>query len=134
MYFRHTMKRILVFTLLFVYTTLACGVNIQLHYCGGKIKYISLFAPSDDEGCCGSSMKKKDCCDDKEQYLKVKDKHNSNASLKIVTFKGQISDFTVPYFTYNFHYNTHECIIENYHAPPVLYDNPLYLKHRVLII
>lgn len=128
------MKRFLIFTLLFVYTTLACGVNVQLHYCGGKLKHISLFEPTDDDGCCGSSMEKKDCCDDKETYLKVKDKHNSNTSLKVITFKAQSAEFVIPYFTYNFIYNAHSRIIESYHAPPVLYDNPLYLQHRVLII
>lgn len=129
------MKRILIFTLLIVYTTLACGVNIQLHYCGGHLKSISLFEPSDDDGCCGSSMKKKkNCCDDKATYLKVKDNHNSNSSLKVITFKGHATEFVVPYFTYNFQYTTHDRIIESYHAPPVNYDNPLYLKNRVLII
>lgn len=128
------MKKVLIFTLLIVYTTLACGINIQLHYCGGKLKNISLFEPTDDEGCCGSSMKKKDCCNDKVKYFKVKDKHNSNSSLKVNTFKNQVSEIVVPYFTYNFQYNTHERIVENYHSPPILYDNPLYLQHRVLII
>ena len=128
------MKRILIFTLLVVYTTLACGVNVQMHYCGGKLKYISLFELNDEDGCCGSSMKKKNCCNDKKAYLKVNDKHNSVASLKVVTFKGQISELAIPCFTYNFHVNTQGRIIPSYHAPPVLYDNPLYLQHRVLII
>lgn len=128
------MKRILVFTLLFVYTTLACGVNLQLHYCGGKLKSFSLFGSSDEVGCCGSKMKSKDCCDDKSTYLKVKDKHNSNTSLKVVTFKGKMLDIAIPSFICKVQFTIQEGYNKNYHAPPVLYDNPLYLKHRVLII
>lgn len=128
------MKRFLVFTLLFAYTTLACGVNLQLHYCGGKLKKISLIDSSDEDGCCGSKMKSKGCCKDKTTFIKVKDNHNSNLFLKITTFKGQILDVVIPSFLYRFQYSIKEGHNENYQAPPVLYDNPIYLKHRVLII
>ncbi len=106
-----------------------------MHYCGGKLKNISLFDTFDEEGCCGSKkMKSKGCCDDETTYLKVKDKHNSNSSLKVVTFKGKMLDIAIPSFLCKFQYIIEEGYNENYHAPPVLYDNPLYLKHRVLII
>ena len=95
------MKRSLIFILLFVYTTLACGLNLQLHYCCGKLKSISFFETTDEGSCCGSKkMKSKDCCDDKTTYLKVKDKHNSNTSLKVVTFKGKMLDIAIPSFLY----------------------------------
>jgi len=128
------MKRFLVFTLLFVYTTLACGVNFQLHYCGGKLKNISLIDASDEDGCCGSKMKSKDCCKNKTTFIKVKDNHNSNSLLKVTTFKGQMLEAIIPTLLCKFQYSIQEGYNENYHAPPVLYDNPLYLKHRVLII
>lgn len=129
------MKRILIFSLLLVYATMACGVNIQLHYCGGKLKSISLFDNTKKGGCCGSKkMKSKNCCNDKTTYLKVKDNHNSNSSLKDITFKGKALECFITYFTYKIHNVTIDEFITYYHAPPDLYDNPQYLKNRVLII
>lgn len=128
------MKKILIFSLLLVYTTMACGVNVQLHYCGGKLKSISLFDNTKNGCCCGTKKKSKNCCKDKTTYLKVKDKHNSNSSLKDITFKGKALECFITYFTYKIHIESQDECITYYHAPPVLYDNPLYLKNKVLII
>ncbi len=128
------MKKILILLFSFFYLVLTSGMILNFHYCGGKIKSISLFSSSDEVGCCGSKMKSKNCCKDKTAYVKVKDNHNSNPFLKFITFKGQMLEIAIPSYLLAFQYSLQVERIQNYYPPPVLYDNPLYLKHKVLII
>lgn len=136
LYICRVMKRILIFSLLLVYATVSCGLQINVHYCGGKLKTISFFNKNAKEkNCCGRKMKSKRCCNDKTTFLKVNDNHHSSKSIdltynhfKIVDASLSIAPFSLN-VSENIFYNT-----LNYHAPPVLYDNPLYLKHRVLLI
>lgn len=128
------MKRLFIFSLLIVYTAMACGVNVQLHYCGGKLKSISLFDKTEKGGCCGSKMKSKDCCKNKTTFIKVKDNHNSNSSLLDITFKGKALECFSTNFNNKIHNVSQDEFTPYYHTPPVLYDNPQYLKNRVLII
>jgi len=128
------MKKFLVFILLLVYTTFASGITLQLHYCKGKLKSISLFAKEKENNCCKSKTKKNHCCDNKTSFFKVNDKHSSNASLTVPACKekGSPDFFISPDF--KLHASVKGNCITDYHAPPVVYDNPLYLKNRVLII
>lgn len=127
------MRKLLAFFLLFSYTTLACGVNVRLHYCEGKLKNISLFG-KDCKGCCKTKMKNKNCCNNKTTFLKVKDKHNSNPSITINTYKEKAQVPLTAIFTYQIQNSSQQKLITDYHAPPVIYDNPKYLRFRVLII
>ncbi|MBI3518894.1 MAG: hypothetical protein HY062_06005 [Bacteroidetes bacterium] len=116
--------------------TLASGITVSLHYCGGKFKSISFFDIGVDEsGCCGNKMKSKGCCDEKATFIKVKDNHHSSNTVNIVYNHFKILDAVLPINIFKFpkESNVAYCTL-NYHAPPVLYDNPLYLKHRVLLI
>lgn len=88
------MRKFLIFTILIVYTGLASGINVQLHYCGGKLKSISLLGHHDENGCCGNKMKSKDCCANKHSFLKVKDSHHVSSILKINSIK-IISDYFI---------------------------------------
>jgi hypothetical protein len=126
------MKKILIGFLLLVYTTFASGINLQLHYCQGKLKSISFFAK--ENSCCTSKSKKSSCCDNKTNFFKVNDKHSSNASLTVVPCKGKISQVLFSSQDFKLYTSIQGNYITAYHAPPVIYDNPLYLKNRVLII
>lgn len=128
------MKKATIILLASFYLIIASGVTFNLHYCGGKLKTVSLFT-NQEEGCCGSKKKSKGCCKDKTAFLKVKDNHHSNHLLKapIPTSKLLVEGI-LPIFEYNFFTRHVDEIVLNYHAPPVVYDNPLYLKHRVLLI
>ncbi len=129
------MKRLIAFTLLLVYTTLASGVNVDLHYCGSKLKKISLFGKSDEKGCCGTKEKSKSCCKDKNSYLKVKDKHHSNSSLKFNFNKFSVAELLIASAAEFSELSTnHGMIITDYHSPPILYDVPIYLANGVLLI
>ena len=107
---------------------------VNLHYCGGKLKEFSFFHPVNEDGCCGTKKKSKGCCNEKTTFIKVKDNHNlsENVNLnlnyfKIVAVLTSTQSFTIPSESISY-------LKLHYHSPPVLYGNPLYLKHQVLII
>jgi len=76
----------------------------------------------------------KNCCKDKAAYFKIKDNHQSSNLLKSPTPSFKVTDFVLPVFECNLNVVSTTQLVLNYHAPPVLYDNPLYLKHKVLLI
>lgn len=123
---------IILFTMFYLMVT--SGIAMNIHYCGGKIKSVSFFKNDTEKGCCGSKKKSKGCCKDKKSFHKVKDNHKLS---NYITLKhNSFADFNaiIPMqlnYTYT---NCVKTITLNYHAPPVIYDNPLYLKNRVLLI
>lgn len=127
------MKKFLVIFFSIFYLTSTSGISINIHYCGGKIKHVSLFNSS-EKGCCGKKKMSKKCCKDKVSYFKVKDNHQSNQSSKIIAPTSKITPAVLPIFKFDRHIVYTNVPVLNYHAPPVSYDNPLYLKHRVLLI
>ena len=128
------MKKITIILLTVFYFAVASGITVSLHYCGGKFKEISLFQSGNEDGCCGSKKKSKGCYNDKAAFIKIKDNHTINDNVvltnnyfKIVTLFTSTQTFNIPNEdAYHFQLN--------YRFPPVLYDNPLYLKHQVLLI
>ena len=116
-----------------IYLTSTSGISINAHYCGGKIKHIS-FIKSTTKNCCGKKKMSKNCCKDKVAFFKIKDNHQSSILLKAPVPSFKLAPFVIPVFANNFSISNLNKFILNYHAPPVFYDNPLYLKHRVLLI
>lgn len=127
------MKRVLIIFLAAFYLIIASGLTLSLHYCGGKLKAVSLFS-NKEEGCCGNKKKSKGCCKDKTTVIKVKDNHQSSQIAKINPTGTKFINVVNTQLLFNFLQPNEVHVASNYHAPPVLYDNPLYLKHRVLII
>jgi hypothetical protein len=127
------MKKSLIILFASFYLIIASGLTVSLHYCGGKLKEISFLNHENDKGCCGKKKMSKNCCKDKITYFKVRDSHESSHLLKTPVPSYKITDIALPIFEHNFSESV-SAIILNYHAPPVIYDNPLYLKHRVLLI
>ena len=128
------MKKLLIILFATFYLMLTSGLNISLHYCGGKLKEVSLFSNGNEDGCCGTKKKSKGCCKEKTAFIKVKDNHFGGNNVKI--FNSPIKSIPPPVFNQLFEIQKADIAytVLNYHAPPVLYDNPLYLKNRVLII
>lgn len=128
------MKKSIIILFSLFYLTAVSGVTVSLHYCGGKIKSISFFDKKGNDCCCGNKKKSKNCCNQKSTFIKVKDNHHLSSSIDVNSsyFKIIATVFPTPVFEIpNAHTYYHTL---NYHAPPVLYDKPLYLKHQVLII
>ena len=128
------MKKSLIILFASFYLILVSGLNVSLHYCGGKLKNISLFSNGNEDGCCGTKKKSKGCCNEKTAFIKVKDNHFGGDNIKVLN--SPIKSIPAAVFSQLFEIpNTKISYTAlNYHAPPVLYDNPIYLKHRVLII
>lgn len=127
------MKKFLVIFFSVFYLTSTSGISLNIHYCGGKIKHVSLFNSS-EKGCCGKKKMSKKCCKDKVSYFKIKDDQQSNQSAKIISRTSKITPVILPVFKFAGYVVCTNIPVLNYHAPPVFYDNPLYLKHRVLLI
>ena len=127
------MKKCFVIFLSFFYLIVSSGFTINYHYCGGKLKKVSLIS-FDEKGCCGSKKKSKGCCHDKTSFVKIKDSHKANDFVKApVNFPVLMKPESFLLFVILPTDNSNS-VVSNYHAPPVLYDNPLYLKHRVFLI
>ena len=128
------MKKIIIIFLSVFYLIIVSGVTFNIHYCGGKLKHITYFNYGDSDGCCGSKKKSKGCCKDKTTIIKVQENHQ-------VTKVAQVSNPTIHLLAivssqllFNISDYGEDNNTVSYLVPPVLYDNPLYLKHRVFLI
>ena len=114
-----------------IYLITSTGLMVNVHYCCGEVKDISLVTP---KSCCGKSGKSKGCCHNETKYFKVKDlqlqpdDHDFNAPVAVV-----LSEEIIIFF--------HDQLIstelnktEVNHPPPDELKAPLYLLHRSLLI
>lgn len=116
------------------YLMVTSGISMNLHYCGGKLKKVSFFHNVTEKGCCGTKKKSKGCCKDKKSFHKVKDNHKLSNCITLKPNNDSYSATIIPtQFTYTDIKSLNKIELHN-HAPPVIYDNPLYLKYRVLLI
>lgn len=126
------LKRILCILFCCLYLASSAGVNFNLHYCSGKLKSISFFH-HDEKSCCGSKMKKKNCCKDKSVVYKAKE--TQNGSSKITPFKNSSPHFIV-LFSGIFLIKINSCLIivpALKEPPDIVYDNT-YLVNRTFLI
>lgn len=128
------MKKIVLISLSFLYLTSVFGVTINFHYCGGKLKNVSLYHKSSEKGCCGKKMKSKKCCKEKTTSFRLKDSHNFSVDLnvfennfkliglQVAQIKLLVTNVYKPFF------------IPASHAPPNDDGNHLFLRNRILLI
>jgi hypothetical protein len=109
-------------------------VSVNIHYCGGKFKSISLYSKADESGCCGHKEEKQGCCDDKTEWLKIKDDHQKNFSISLSCDSYKVLKFVTPSDDLAFIGKPLKPTYYNYHSPPFLYEAPLYLRNKVLLI
>ena len=128
------MKKFALIAFSIFYLTIISGVNLNMHYCGGKLINISFTQASNDVGCCGAKKNTKGCCHDHSTILKLKEKHVQSSDLKmsvnIISSILSASEFNI---LINEVTSKSE-IVSNYNAPPPNYKIPLFIKNRVLII
>ena len=123
---------ILLFALCYLYSS--SGISINLHYCGGKIKSVSLFQ-TDEEACCKGKMKKAGCCKDKNAFVKIEDSQASASSLQIPGSKSIQSVFIGQVHRVALNELLSAEFIPLSHAPPNPDSAPpSYLKNRVFRI
>lgn len=127
------MKKSSIIFLCVFYLFVSSGLALNVHFCGGKLKNISFFQ-DEEKGCCGSKKKSMGCCKNHSLVCKIKDKHNPVSSLKAPQISSKLL-FIIPFqFTFNIETKNVENVSSFHFKPPVFYDNPIYLKHRVFII
>jgi len=114
------------------YLVVAFGITLNIHYCGGNIKEVSLFTIS-EEGCCGSEEESSGCCDDDVAVLKLKDDQRSSTFFTITPQSFLTNTINTEFTAYILSGGIIH-ILQNYHSPPVFYGNPIYLRNRVLTI
>ena len=95
-YLCNTLKKLLSILFCFIYLVSSAGINLNLHYCGGKVKSISLFH-TDEKDCCGTKMKNPNCCKDKSVVYKVKETQNNPT--KIIVKKNSENPFQFLYIS-----------------------------------
>lgn len=128
------MKAFIIILFSVFYLLVSTGTSLNIHYCGGKLRNITFTSFSEKE-CCGGKMKSKGCCRNEKIVIKVKDKQQLNETHKISLIKEIIiPNNEIYYLPYTSFYTSKNDIPENYHAPPIFYKTPLFLKNRVLII
>ncbi len=129
------MKKTIIIFLTFIYLFVASGVAFNFHYCKGKFNSISLALGQKHDGCCGKkTMTKKKCCKETTAVIKIKDTQYSSTSLKTPAISIKTIDACFVQLNFNLNYKLEEKIISSLHAPPNIYQNPIYLQHRILII
>lgn len=129
------MKKSILILLTIFYVVLASGVSVNLHYCGGKFKSVSFFVVADETDCCGDKEKNSGCCNDKTEFVKIENDQNRIATVTISDnhpvschFKSTIESIR---FINAIVFNKTS---SNYHSPPLIYEDPLFLRNRVLLI
>lgn len=127
------LKKIVTILLATFYLFIACGVFVNVHYCGNCIKKIAFYTVNDEDGCCGSKKESEGCCKDKSSFFKVKDDYHSFGAVKLTQSQIQCVDVLQPELQISLGPD-YSLFKETDHDPPVLYDDPLYLKHKVLLI
>lgn len=71
------MKKVVLILLICVYSLAIMGFSLKQFYCYGKLTSTTFFISQDEKQEWGKGNKKSDCCDNKYQFFKVKDKHIS---------------------------------------------------------
>jgi len=82
-YFWVLMKRLTIILFTVFYASVSMGVDLNLHYCGGKLAKISIALPA-SSCCCDETKTDSDCCADAQLSLQmdVDQVHMSASDLK----------------------------------------------------
>ena len=129
------MKRLIIIMVLICYLIPSFGLSVTSHYCGGKLKSVSLLF-SKTLNCCGTKKMKPGCCKDKVCTFKINDPSQSVSSSTIIPNKVELlhSLFcTVTPLALNSHIISKPLPFYN-HYPPLGSRQPLYLSNRVFRI
>jgi len=126
------MKRSILILLTFIYFATSSGIFLSMHYCSGDLSEIKFYGVA---GCeCGDEPMSKDCCDDHNAFIKIKDEHNSsklvfsrNQTIKLLTGILSKSIEPVPNGLKLFY-------AKNTDGPPIKSSSELNILYRVFRI
>lgn len=118
----------------FLYLTSSAGINLNIHYCGGKVKNIS-FLHTNEADCCGVGMeKKKNCCKEKAVSYQFKaDQNKAEFSVLKTSVKKIISVLIFGTNTKTTFFPV-ATVTYAWHDPPDPNSSGKYILHRVFRI
>ena len=119
-----------------VYFIASSGFTINTHFCGGKLKTVSLFNQA-KEGCCSKKTCKKGCCQDSKSFIKVKDVQESNNNSVLTSKQIKIADFnSLGYAILSVIYSSGKIgiISKKVHDHPILYKQQIFIEFHSLLI
>lgn len=123
------MKKSGIILLTICYFIVTTGFAINIHYCGGKLKEISL--TQNEDCCCGSRKKAKGCCEEKTVVCKIKDNQKTAAKTVVPTISNKqivALDVLIKFLTYQ---SVDALEIKSHKDPPPdPYSNPVFLLNR----
>lgn len=130
------MKKCLVTIIAVLYLTVSTGATIHMHYCMGKMVAWGLWRTQDKDACVTCNMdKKKGCCEDKKQRVKIESNHNLQ-SLAFYHFKA-IADLPQHNWTALTVIKHVSPIIINFpitNSPPGLNKTAIHISNCVFLI
>lgn len=130
------MKKIGIVFLLFFYLIPVIGVTVSAHFCGGKLSSIS-FISTDKHDCpCGSKAMKKNCCEDINTYIKLKNVQQKSLLVSINDFKQPVKNY---FSNKSDIFNVRKISVLNFlystfHPPNSCNSYPLFLLNSVFRI
>lgn len=129
------MKKLLVIIISLLYLTGIAEVSFSFHYCGKKMKYVTLFKAQEKPSCCAKRANDHghNCCDDKEVKPDIGDQHHAKAKV----FLSQAYDATIP--TVYTHYTSSisdvsKEVMTRANAPPLIHKVRLHVLHCSYLI
>ncbi len=127
------MRKILAILFSAFYLSFSVGLMFNLHYCGGKLKTVSLSVNHKD--CCKSQKGKAKCCNNKTLICKISD--NQEALSHTVLPTPPVKDLVFQKFYVSnefpiFFQLEHQSFLSD--SPPGISKNPSYLLNRVIRI
>ena len=129
------MKKAAILFLTFIYLVVASGTVFHFHYCNGKINGISLVDEKIQDECCDEKeINTNECCDEKTTVLKINDTQYFSSSLKTPANIIKVIDANFSQVNSYQNNSLETKTISAGHHPPNVYQNPIYLQYRILII
>jgi hypothetical protein len=126
------LKKSILILLSFIYLATSSGIFLSIHYCSGDLSEFRFYG---DAGCdCGDDAMTKDCCEDQNTFIKIKDEHNfsklvldPNKCLKLLTglFHKPIEPIQNGFIVF---------YAKNTDGPPITSSSELNILYRVFRI
>ena len=129
------MKSLFILFLLFLYAMPSLGINVTLHYCGGKYTSFSIAKSNDNLCACGSKKLKKKCCEDKTISFEVDDEQTNSQEISISISK-LYSYPKVLTYSFEFLKNSKDAQEKEdyFYPPPNQRKQSLYILNQVFLI
>jgi hypothetical protein len=130
------MKRILLILFSVLYLFTVSGVALNLHYCGEELRTVSVVLKPAQKGCCGSKkMMKGKCCKNSIHYVKVSsDQQNVHSAKVPVNCLKKVVLFAPLLIDEQAYVSLETKKYTDYHSPPIIPKDLLYIENRVLLI